>query len=83
MLEGKWITNVGVFTGPDEWHIDEAESFALLQGISIGHARGAVLLICANDNQVVGWNFTNGYSRNAVIDSHIVDAVYADGKRRC
>ena len=79
--DGKWVPIVGhKSTGPDEWPIDEAESFALLQGILIGHARGASLLICANDNQVAGWNYTNGYSKNAVIDRHIVEAKYADGQ---
>ena len=79
--DGKWVPIVGhKSTGPDEWPIDEAESFALLQGILIGHARGASLLICANDNQVAGWNYTNGYSKNSVIDRHIIEAKYADGQ---
>ena len=81
-LRGKWVPSVAgcASSGPDVWPIDEAESFALLQGIKIGHAQGASLLICANDNQVVGWNYTNGYSRNNVIDHHIVESKYADGQ---
>ena len=78
---GNWIPSIEGSTavGPDIWDIDEAESFAMLQGIRLGHSRGASLLVCANDNQVVGWNYTNGYAKNEVFDAHIVEA-YTDGE---
>ena len=78
--ENTWIPELygSTSTGPETWPIDEAESFAMMQGIKLGHSRGATLLVCANDNQGVGWNYTNGYSKNDVVDAHIVEAAYTD-----
>ena len=78
--QNTWIPELigSTSTGPETWPIDEAESFAMMQGIKLGHSRGAPLLVCANDNQGVGWNYNNGYSRNDVVDGHIVEASYTD-----
>ena len=59
-----------------KWDIDDAEAFAMKEGITLGHSRGHTLMCGAGDSQSVGHCYNNGYSKGPVIDRMIVEAEY-------